>query len=275
VPPYCERWIDGSASLRQSLVPLLEEYDVDICFSGHTHEYERGEQNHVHYVITGGASWLDHPEIVVQDWEHMFVGGAHDLPFDWRRESSPGVLGPPQPIVGGLVNEYTLITIREDYLKLEAQGFNADGSVIGVLDTFEIGVDPGPDTDADGLRDIWELANGLDPEDPNGDNGPEGDLDGDGLSNRDEFIAGTTANLAESVFAIADLQRGETGLNVTWYSRPGKRYRIDTMKQFGLWEPVMDGALAVVVPAAEDADTTSHLLPDPGVDAGYVRIRIE
>jgi len=52
-------------------------------------------------------------------------------------------LGPPEPIVGGLVNHYTLVTVRGNYLQLEMRGFNADGSYIGVLDSFEIGTDPG------------------------------------------------------------------------------------------------------------------------------------
>jgi hypothetical protein len=143
VPPYCERWIDGSSTLRSSLVPLLEQYDVSLCFSGHTHEYERGATNGVNYVITGGGSWLDHPEVVVKDWPHMTIGGAQNVPAGWAKESSPGVLGAPQPIVGGLVNEYTLVTVRGNYLKLEMRGFNADGSYIGVLDTLELGSDPG------------------------------------------------------------------------------------------------------------------------------------
>jgi len=98
----------------------------------------------------------------VSDWTNVqtvAVGGAQDLPGAWARQSSVGVLGPPQPIVGGLVNEYTLVTVRGDYLRLELQAFNADGSYIGVLDWFEIGTDPGPDTDGDGMRDAWERAN--------------------------------------------------------------------------------------------------------------------
>ncbi|HAV64193.1 MAG TPA: hypothetical protein DCY13_17735 [Verrucomicrobiales bacterium] len=274
VPPYCERWIDGSAALRQNLVPLLERYRVDACFSGHTHEYERGELNHVHYVITGGGSWLDHPEVVVKNWEHMVVGGAHDVPGSWRAQSSPGVLGPPQPIVGGLFNEYALVTIRDSYLRLEAHGFNADGSVIGVLDTMEIGIDPGPDTDGDRLRDAWELANGLNPNDATGINGADGDLDGDGLSNLGELIAGTKANDAVSVFAISDLQRTEAGVTVTWSSQPGKEYRIDTMTDWLQWQPVMNGGEPLVVPAAAGSPTTMHVLPDLGLQQGYVRVRI-
>jgi len=137
-PPYCERWVDGSKALRDLLVPLMESNRVDICFSGHTHEYERGATNGVHYVVTGGASYLDYPERVVTDWPHMTAGGAHNLPGSKRRQSAPGVLGPPAAIVGGLVHEYCHATVRGRRLRLECRAFNADGSYIGVVDSFEL-----------------------------------------------------------------------------------------------------------------------------------------
>jgi predicted phosphodiesterase len=39
------RWFDGSLLMQTYLVPLMEQYNVQICFSGHTHEYERGMLN--------------------------------------------------------------------------------------------------------------------------------------------------------------------------------------------------------------------------------------
>ena len=56
-PPFCEYWPewDGSEVVRTDLVPLFEEYEVDVVFNGHTHAYEYGEMNHVHYVISGGG----------------------------------------------------------------------------------------------------------------------------------------------------------------------------------------------------------------------------
>ena len=138
VPPYCERWINGDSTLRSTLVPLLERYRVAVCFSGHTHEYERGALNGVNYVMSGGASWLDFPEVVVYDWPHMTVGGAQNLSGFFAKESSEGVLGAPQAITGGLVNEYVKVTVRGSTLKLECLGFNADGSPIGVLDSVDL-----------------------------------------------------------------------------------------------------------------------------------------
>ncbi len=272
VPPYCERWIDGDATLRRTLVPLLERYDVAICFSGHTHEYERGELNHVHYVVTGGGSWLDHPEVVVKDWEHMFVGGAHDVEGMWARQSSRGVLGEPKPIVGGLFNEYALVTIRERYLRLDAHGFNADGSEIGVLDSFEIGSDPGPDTDDDGLRDKWEVANGLDPHDATGVNGPNGDRDGDGQSNLTEKLSGTMANDPHSRFEILSATLESETLHLTWPSAPGRRYRIQTSNDLDTWTTFI-GVFGkpVEIKASDGSQTTFKLR---GVRAGSRFVRV-
>ena len=47
------------------------------------------------------------------------------------------------------------------------------------------------DSDGDGLPDDWELAHGLDPFDPTGDNGAYGDPDEDGLWNINEYLVGT------------------------------------------------------------------------------------
>jgi hypothetical protein len=43
-----------------------------------------------------------------------------------------------------------------------------------------------PDTDRDGMPDVWESAHGLDPKDPEDRNG---DLDGDGYTNLEEFLS--------------------------------------------------------------------------------------
>ncbi len=51
------------------------------------------------------------------------------------------------------------------------------------------------DADDDGMPNDWETANGLDPED-DGDAAGDGDGDGDGLTNLEEFLAGSDPNLA-------------------------------------------------------------------------------
>jgi predicted phosphodiesterase len=70
-PPYCEYWPawDGDEVVRQHLVPLFEDYDIDVVFNGHTHAYEYGELNHVHYVISGGGGGSLDP--FGRDFEHI------------------------------------------------------------------------------------------------------------------------------------------------------------------------------------------------------------
>jgi hypothetical protein len=126
-PPYCEVWLDGDAFLRSALVPLLETYGVDVCFSGHTHEYERGFRNGVYYCVTGGGSWLDIPETQITDWPHMTVGGYSAI---------PGVIRPRPDAGGGLVNEYVRVEIDGDTFTASMIGFTPDGTEIGVLDRF-------------------------------------------------------------------------------------------------------------------------------------------
>ena len=79
----------------------------------------------------------------------------------------------------------------------------------------------GNDQDQDGLPDDWELANGLDPDDPSD---ADADPDGDGFSNTQEYLASTDpqdsssypqqANQAPSALAQAQPGSGEAPLLV-------------------------------------------------------------
>ncbi|MEO1021988.1 MAG: metallophosphoesterase [Bacteroidota bacterium] len=72
-PPYCEFWPawDGDEVVRQDLMPLFEEHEVDIVFNGHTHAYEKGALNGVTYVISGGGGGsLD---AFARDFEHITI----------------------------------------------------------------------------------------------------------------------------------------------------------------------------------------------------------
>jgi hypothetical protein len=71
---------------------------------------------------------------------------------------------------------------------------NGDGSVVCDIGVFEF-VGRLSDSDADGMPDWWELRYGLNPNEAADANG---DLDGDGVSNLSEWIAGTIPNKRES-----------------------------------------------------------------------------
>lgn len=150
VPPYCERWFDGDLEMQTYLVPLMNEYNVQICFSGHTHEYERGMLNGTFYVISGVCSYLDIAESISEDWPFMTVGGAQNI---------PGVIEG-----GGLMHGWTEVEIDGTELSLKQHGYNLNGTYHGVIDTINFALsDFNMDNDVDGsdlakLADEWLTA---------------------------------------------------------------------------------------------------------------------
>ncbi len=106
-PPWSEGWpgYPGEMNVRAYLAPLFEQYDVDMTFSGHTHDYERGFLNGVYYIITGGGGCSLEPGIQAYDYEHVTVR----------------------------INQYqfTYIQLYENFLELKA--INIDGEVIDEL----------------------------------------------------------------------------------------------------------------------------------------------
>lgn len=65
----------------------------------------------------------------------------------------------------------------------------------GLQDKLEIAVGTNPakwDTDGDSMSDGWEFYGGIDPRNATGKDGQQGDPDGDGLSNFEEYINGTS-----------------------------------------------------------------------------------
>ena len=71
----------------------------------------------------------------------------------------------------------------------------------GLSDAAELALGTNPnsvDSDGDGLPDGWEVEYGLDPLSVVGDDGAQGDFDGDGLLNADEYAHGTNPALADT-----------------------------------------------------------------------------
>ena len=81
----------------------------------------------------------------------------------------------------------------------ENDAFEADNTT-SVTTSIVVDSPPpaGQDSDRDGLPDAWEENYGLDPNDNAGDNGADGDPDGDGLTNIQEYVAGTDPTNADT-----------------------------------------------------------------------------
>lgn len=140
-PPYSECWsggyYNGEPHLREEIVPLIEANNVDIVFSGHTHDYERGlshppydpktgRGNNAVYIITGGGGGnLDNHKY--DEWEQI------DIPNHPARPNSD------ETDEGRFYqHHYCLIEIDGKTLKFTAHKMNGDGTDGGILDFFEL-----------------------------------------------------------------------------------------------------------------------------------------
>jgi hypothetical protein len=77
------------------------------------------------------------------------------------------------------------------------------------------------DSDGDGLADAWEMQHfgTLDVT-------PDGDPDGDGMTNLIEYRAGTHPNDAQSLFAVIEMQPLPEGVRLRWSSQPDRTYKV-------------------------------------------------
>ncbi len=115
------------------------------------------------------------------------------IPLDSREGANP-----PQLVVQTVADATMVAALAPTILPItmvEAEGQGGrDSDHDGLSDDDEIFNHTdrvNPDTDGDGLDDLWEVENGLSPLDPTGEQGAEGDMDQDGLTNLDEFTRGT------------------------------------------------------------------------------------
>jgi hypothetical protein len=116
----------------------------------------------------------------------------------------------------------------------------------------------GGDSDLDGVPDEWELTYGTDPSTGDATDDP----DDDGVSNIDEFVAGTHPNDPASRFQI-EIQR-ESGIEISFNSASGRLYTVQhTPTLPGTWTDV-----------ASDVPGTGAVISVPIESAGFVRVTV-
>lgn len=135
-PAYAETWsggyYDGEDFLRNGVTPLLEAYNVDFTFSGHTHAYERGfphpadgPNNVIHIVNGGGGGSLDNHKY--KEWDQI------DIPDHPARPDSDA------PDEGDYYrHHYLKIQIDGGQLRYKAQEVQPNGRLGKVMDDFQL-----------------------------------------------------------------------------------------------------------------------------------------
>jgi len=110
----------------------------------------------------------------------------------------------------------------------------------------------GEDSDGDRLVDSWEKSiwGGIEVV-----NDPNGDYDGDGFTNEEEYLTGTNPADAQSCFRILEMEPGASGMILRWNSVAGKSYQIVFSEDLQTWHEWMPAISA----RCENADATVPL----------------
>jgi acid phosphatase type 7 len=116
-------------------------------------------------------------------------------------------------------------------------GTDNGGQNTSAVQTFQITIGSPTDVDGNGLPDDWEEAYGLN---LHGRVDPDQDADGDGLSNRGEFLAGTDPTNAADFLGITAIEALPEGELLSFRTVPGKLYRVERDDNFptGPWTQV-------------------------------------
>lgn len=123
------------------------------------------------------------------------------------------------------------------------------------------------DTDGDGMSDYYETINGLNPNDPSD---AALDSDGDGATNLQEYLAGTMAGDAQSVFKLTGIRQTNGAVTLTWSSVLGRSYAVEAESQMSPagWGTVA-GSESVIAISASTSATVSNV-----AGAQFFRVRV-
>ena len=128
----------------------------------------------------------------------------------------------------------------------------------GETNTFNVEAD----ADADGMGDTWESANGL----AVGTNDAAEDKDGDGQSNRAEWLAGTLPGNSTSTFRVTSTAITGADIVIIWPAVAGRRYNVASATTLG-------GAWTVLNTAPLTTGTYTHI-GGAGGPARFYRVEI-
>ncbi len=121
------------------------------------------------------------------------------------------------------------------------------------------------DTDGDRIPDIWELAYGLDPNNPNDANS---DSDGDGMTNLQEYIAGTNPRDPASYLKIDTIGGAPNATTLQFLAVSNKTYSLQYRESLtaGAWTKFKD------VPAGTNTHEITVLDPNSPTNSRFYRL---
>jgi T5SS/PEP-CTERM-associated repeat protein len=138
-------------------------------------------------------------------------------------------------------------------------------------------LDPNLSATGDGLPNGWKQQYGLNPLSSSGNNGPNGDPDGDGMSNLQEYLAGTDPTNSSSALRITTVVRQGADVLITWQTVGGKNYVLQfvPINTTGFTNVFTDYSPLISMPSGP-ASTTNYLDVGAATNASarYYRVRL-
>lgn len=77
-PPFSTGHHSGDeAGIRETLVPLFQQYGVDLVLNGHDHCYERSLHNGIYYIVTGGGGAPLYSQKETSPYSQLYIKEYH------------------------------------------------------------------------------------------------------------------------------------------------------------------------------------------------------